>query len=328
MKISDYLFWYSYNKRVPLYTIFEITYKCNLHCFHCYIPTDYRKKTEIETSLVKKTIARIAQLGGLYLVLTGGEPLLRDDVFEIISFAKKLNFVVILFSNGSLIDKNVAKNLKKSMVDKVEVSIYGDELLHNKFVNKEVFSKVENALKLLKKYKISFALKTVLTKKNYKGYNYIKELAEKFNVVLKTDMMVTKKLDRKEDNLNLVLDNKKIADFIEKNNYSVKKHSKKIEDLICSAGFNIVSISPQGDVYPCVVFPYSLGNIKENDFKEIWLNTNYPDLVKNLKNYKRCLSCKLVEFCRRCPGMCYVETNSLYGCSYVVRKMAKVFATL
>ncbi len=327
--ISEELFWFTYKNRVPLYSIIELTYRCNLNCIHCYIPKEYRRKKEISTEEFKKVILDIAELGGLYLIFSGGEPFLRKDIFELISFSKKLNFVVVVFSNGSLITKNVAKKLNDSGVDKVEVSIYGQEFVHDKFVKKRVFKKVEKALALLKEYKINFALKTVLTNYNYNEYEKIVDLAKKFDVVLKNDLFLSAKINGKKDNLKLLLENSKILRFLRENKYYVKGTTTvNIKSLTCSAGFNVVSVSPEGNVYPCVEFPYLLGNIKEKSFKDIWVYTEYPSLINKIYRYKECINCDLVSFCNRCPGMCYIESKSLFGCSYVTRKMAKIMSVV
>lgn len=325
--VSNELFWLTYKNRVPLYSIIELTYSCNLNCIHCYIPEEYRRRNELPTEEFKKVILDIAELGGLYLVFSGGEPLLRKDIFELIKFSKKLNFVVVVFSNGSLITKNIAKKLKDSGVDKVEVSIYGQELIHDKFVKKRVFKKVEEALALLKEYKINFALKTVLTKYNYDEYEKIVDLAKRFDVVLKTDLFISPKINGKKDNLKLLLEDSKILRFLRENKFYVRKTTAvDIKSLSCSAGFNVVNVSAEGNVYPCVEFPYLLGNIKEKSFKDIWVYTKYPSLVNKIYRYKECINCDLVSFCNRCPGMCYIESKSLFGCSYVTKKMAEIIS--
>ncbi|MCX7716760.1 MAG: radical SAM protein, partial [Endomicrobia bacterium] len=166
MNISKELYRITCEKNIPLYTFFELTYKCNLKCIHCYIPEKLKNTQEMDTPTVKKIIFDIANLGGMFIIFTGGEPLLRKDIFELINFAKKLNFVVILFTNGSLINTKTANTLAKVGVDKVEISIYGSEVCHNKFVKRKVFDKVLKGIKLLNFYNVPVCIKTVLTQYN------------------------------------------------------------------------------------------------------------------------------------------------------------------
>lgn len=274
---------------------------------------------------IKQTIYEISTLGGLYIVFTGGEPMLKEEVFQLIKFAKKLNFVVILFSNGSMITQDVAKKLKDTGVDRVEISIYGPENVHDKFVGAEVFTKIISAVEHLKKYGIDVCLKTVLMNFNFRYYKYIKSLAEELNVKLKVDYVVTVKNDGDTSPLKLQLDNEKMKFLLSQHKISFDKVTTKpktVESLICSAGYNIVGITPDGKVYPCIQFPYKLGELNRKKFVQIWQNNRFLSQIKDEKKYKKCLTCDLVTFCNRCPGLCFIETQSLYGCSAEAKTLA------
>lgn len=330
MNISDELFWLSYKNRVPLYTIVEVTYRCNLSCKHCYIPYSYRFKNELSKEKIFQLIEELSQLGGLYLTISGGEPFLRKDIFELISFAKQKNFYVVVFTNGSLINEDTVKKLVLSKVDRIEISIYGDKDVHNKFVGSDVFDKVISSIKLLKKHKIDVCLKTVLTKENINSYGFLKNLARNLDVVLKTDFVVLVKLNYDDSTLNLLLQDKDIKSLLKKERIVVKKMYNVGNNFFCSAGINVVSVSPEGNVYPCVGFSYLLGNIYEENFTTIW-QKNAKLFVKkflNFKKYRKCLSCSVKYYCRRCPAMCFIETSDIYGCSNVVKKIAKIYQKL
>lgn len=323
--LSTELFLRTYNLRVPLYAIFELTYKCNLLCKHCYIPAKLRRVQELDVERLKQAIFEISQLGGLYIVFTGGEPLLRKEIFSLIEFAKKLNFAVILFSNGSLITQDVAKRLAGVNLDMVEISIYGSEKLHNEFVSSEVFRNVISAIGYLKKYGIKVKLKTILTKLNINEFQYLKSLSKRFGVELKIDYVLTFRNDGDESPLKFQLDNETLYELVID---SVKENTnskfKNLNPVLCSAGFNIVGVTPEGTVYPCIQFPYKLGDLKKESFIEIWQKKIFETKVKDKRKYK-CFSCDLLNFCNRCPGLCYIESGTLYGCSSIMRNMAKVY---
>lgn len=323
--LSEELFLKTYKLRIPLFSIFELTYRCNLYCKHCYIPQRLKKIKELSVEKLKQTIYEISTLGGLYIVFTGGEPLLKEEIFQLIKFAKRLNFVVILFSNGSMITQDVAKKLKDTDVDRVEISIYGPENVHNRFVGVEVFTKIISAVEHLRKYGIDVCLKTVLMKFNFNFYEYIKTLAEKLNVKLKVDYVVTVKNDGDTSPLKLQLDSEKMKFLLSQHKISFDKVTTKpktVESLTCSAGYNIVGITPDGKVYPCIQFPYKLGDLNKKKFVQIWQNNRFLSQIKDKKKYKKCLSCDLVTFCNRCPGLCFIETQSLYGCSAEAKTLA------
>ena len=329
-KIVNNLFWTTYKNRIPLYTIVELTYRCNLFCKHCYIPQHYRTKTELPTEKVYQLIEEISSLGGLYLTFTGGEPFLRKDIFELISFAKQKSFYVTVFTNGTLIDKKIVKKLKSVNVDRIEISIYGNKDVHNRFVRCNVFDKVVESVKLLKKEDINVCLKTVLTKENFKDYKFLKNLAKNLEVVLKTDFVISAKIDNDLSPIKLLLSDKELKSLVKKEDIDITSECQNFDNFICSAGMNLVSISPEGNVYPCVEFPYLLGNIFEDDFTTIWQKNALRFVKKflDIENYKKCLSCEVKTYCRRCPALCFIESSDIYGCSYVVKKVAKIFKSL
>jgi len=329
-KISDELFWSTYKNRIPLYTIIELTYRCNLFCKHCYIPQYYRSKPELSTKKIFELIEEISSLGGLYLTFTGGEPFLRKDIFELINFAKQKKFYITVFTNGTLIDEDVVKKLKFFNVDRVEISIYGTKKVHNKFVGCNVFDKVVETIRLLKQENINVCLKTVITKENFKDYMFLKKLARNLGVVLKTDFVLSAKIDNDCSPFKLLLSDKDLENFIKKEKIKITAEYKNFNNFVCSAGMNIVSISPEGKVYPCIEFPYQLGNVFKENFTTIW-QKNATQFVKkffDIKKYKKCLSCNINMYCRRCPALCFIETSDIYGCSSVVKKVAKIYSLI
>lgn len=325
--LQEKLFLQSFKKRIPLYTVLEVSYNCNLNCVHCYIPSYYREYPQLTTQQLKKLICEIYSLGGLYLVFSGGEPLLRKDIFELMKYAKDLKFIVILFTNGSLITKEVAKKILETAVDRVEISVYGLRDIHNYFVGKNVFDKVMDGIFFLKNLGVKVTLKTVVTKININDYPKLKDLAKKLDLDLSVDFIISAKNDGDKSNCSLMLDEKQLFEFFkeEKIKFKFSKKQKDLKNIFCSAGFNVVTISPVGGVYPCVAFPYYLGNINKKSFKEIWKNNKFlKELNKNVE--VMCYNCKLYNFCNRCVGICYVETGSLYGCSEVLKRVACVLA--
>lgn len=215
MSLSDELFSLSFKDRIPLYTTLEITYRCNLSCIHCYIPKEYRNlRGEITYQQTRKVIKQIADVGGLYLVFTGGEPLLREDIFDLIAYAKKLKFVVILFTNGTLVDSNVARKIKLSGVDKVEISLYGDREVHNKITKGDWFDKTVNGIGYLRELGIKVAIKLPIMKPNYKGYKFIRKYVQKNGLEVKFDFVLAPKNDGNKDPQKYIISCDKIKDLL------------------------------------------------------------------------------------------------------------------
>ena len=116
--------------------VFNITRRCNLDCLHCYIESeDKQYQGELSLDQIKKVIDSLSTMAVPVLLLSGGEPLAHKDIFTIIEYAKSKNLRIGLSTNGTLITKDMAKNLKKLGVDYAGVSIDGLKELHDKFRN-------------------------------------------------------------------------------------------------------------------------------------------------------------------------------------------------
>ncbi|MCM8832116.1 MAG: radical SAM protein [Candidatus Omnitrophica bacterium] len=323
--LVDVLFNISYCKKIPLYTLIELTYRCNFLCKHCYIPESYRKKIlELTSEKIISLIEEIYSLGGIYLIFSGGEPLLRKDIFELIKFAKKLNFFVVLFTNGSLLDESVIEKLKICGIDKVEISLYGNKKYHQEFVGKNgIYEKIIEAIKLLKKKDINVCIKSVITNQNFKQREFLESLARSIGIEYKFDFVIAPKNNGDSSAIALMLNDKEIYSLLKEYNYE-KEKTNLLSKVICSAGINIVAINPYGDVFPCIQLPYRLGNIKEKRFKDIWENDSFREKFIQIKNYKECRKCDLLFWCNRCPGLSFVENKNLYSCSSITKKVASI----
>jgi MoaA/NifB/PqqE/SkfB family radical SAM enzyme len=116
-------------KRIPITGSFELTFRCNLRCVHCYCNLPPNDQDAIEKELTTEEVFdifdQIAEAGCLWLLITGGEPLLRKDFLEIYTYAKKKGFIITLFTNGTLITEEIADYLKEWPPNKVEITLYG-----------------------------------------------------------------------------------------------------------------------------------------------------------------------------------------------------------
>ncbi|MFH1593478.1 MAG: radical SAM protein [Candidatus Omnitrophota bacterium] len=110
-------------KRMPFSIMYELTYRCNFTCPHCYLgPQSEKKKKELGTEGVKRVLDQLKCLGVYRIGFTGGEPLMRKDIFEILDYANRCGFRFGLLTNGYLIDAKTADKLKKINVDKVDIT--------------------------------------------------------------------------------------------------------------------------------------------------------------------------------------------------------------
>ena len=111
-------------RRIPCFGMFELTYRCNLECVHCYLAGG-RSTPELPTAEVKRLIAEAAEAGCFSLLLTGGEPFVRADFREIYLHAKKLGLLIFLFTNGSAIPADFLPVLRRYPPALIDISLYG-----------------------------------------------------------------------------------------------------------------------------------------------------------------------------------------------------------
>jgi len=157
----------------------------------------------MSTEEVRELIRDAANLSPDNIVFSGGEPLLRKDLFELISFANQRKINTCLTSNGTLINEQMAKNLFSSGISVVNISIEGPEGIHDSLRGKGAFRKAITALEQLSKHKIETTLATIVCRQNYKSLAYVMELAHRYGVTTVkfqpfSEIFLIKK-DRKED---------------------------------------------------------------------------------------------------------------------------------
>ena len=122
-------------QKIPIAVHLDLTYRCNLDCIHCYIVKQDRP--ELSTKEVKNILKQLAEAKTLYLTLSGGEILIREDFFEIISYARKLGFSLRLLTNGVLIDEKTADGIASLYPELVAISLYSaNPETHDKITNR------------------------------------------------------------------------------------------------------------------------------------------------------------------------------------------------
>ncbi len=326
-------------------------------CRHCYLPETRGRSgpvRELTTVQWKKILAQLAEAGGLYLVFTGGEPLLRSDLAELCAYAKELRFDVRVFSTGSGLTPGLAAEFKKSGVSAFEISFYGRPALHDSITGvKDSFKRSLAAARLLKAAGIKVKLKTPLMKKNLAQAAWLRKLAKVEGFEISFDPTITSANDGNNSALKLRLSGPQLAKavkllvpFSDPRSPIPDKHSlasldprsptpdfrpsipdsRFAHDLLCGAGRNVCAVGPAGELYSCLQVPVKLGDLTKRKFADIWKNS--PWLKKwrraGFKDLKGCVSCSHTGFCSRCPGVSLIEEGDILAPNKPACEMAKI----
>jgi len=301
-------------KRSPLSVGWILTYKCNSKCSYC---TSWKrgledKTQELTTEEAKDAIRQMGKLKVWMLSFTGGEPLLRKDIFDLIKEAKKNKIGTNINTNASLLD-NYAEAIIDSGLDTITISVESyDSKIHNEIRNFEnSFELLEKGLKKLNQLrektrskKPYIMVRANVNKKNYKDlekyFEYWKDLS---------DEVVIQPIHEGGDN-SIFHIQKQGIDFNEEDKKDYKNHMKKLfkkypflnkgyykefynfffnrkemaKKYRCFAGYFILVLDPYGDVYPCAELRTKFGNIKENSLIDIINNEKSKSFKRILKN--------------------------------------------
>jgi len=308
----------------PSHVIVAITTLCNLKCKQCNF-WRYKSIKGLSTMEWKKILIDLKDwLGSFYLSFTGGEPLLRKDIIELIEFASKLGLVTSLSTNGTLINKEVADKLIHSGLNRLAISLDGmnartHDFLRGRGTFKKVISNIEHLTKNNKDLKIG--IQTILWDKNLDEvidlikWEKNKGLIGLFLPLLDLFLFMDSRFlssgkyyggSGYKKNKFWPKDTSKVEEVIDniilmkKRGYSIlnsvkqlesmkeyfKDHDKIFQNLNCAAGTRSFFISPMGDMHLCMYKP-PVGNLRKQSAKEIWLSKKAADSRKQIKKCKR-----------------------------------------
>jgi radical SAM protein with 4Fe4S-binding SPASM domain len=278
--------------------------------------------TELPLQIITDILDQLAEQGTLFLTLSGGEIFLREDLFQIAYYASSKNFAINLFTNGTLINEKTADAVAELSPWRVEISIYGAKKeTHEGITGVEgSWEKSLNAIKLLKARGVNTTLKTLWMKENINEAEEMLQLKDTLGVAFRASELISPCSDGCTKPLRHRLDEQQIKFLnIILHNYE-KKHSPPSSNIDtnkadlshvnpCGAGINYAAISPSGELYPCVMFPQSVGNILDTGFQKIWTESAFLKKLRetHLSDLEECKNCPLIFNCPRCPAMTALE---------------------
>ncbi len=306
---------------VPLSVQFDLTYRCNERCVHCYL--DHDNHGEMTAAEIKKVLDQLAEAGVFFLCFSGGEVFMRRDFFELLEYARSLQFCVKVKTNAFLIRGQEADRLRALSVESVQVSIYSHRPEVHDAITKLPGS-LERSLagiRLLRERGIKVVVANVLMRQNLADYLGVVSLARELGAEFTVDPTITPMMDGDRSILGLGIGTEDlrrifrtpelVGDVQEACGPPPAVDSDTLDGLPCSAGHTFCYISPYGDVFPCVQFPLPTGNVRRQSFQEIWKHSPQMNEVRAIRgrDLPTCSSCAHLGTCTRCPGLAYLEGN-------------------
>jgi len=316
--LKNYLNMVVFRKNILRSVEIALSYKCQFKCQHCSCENiKINGREEVTLEEIKDSINQCTRLGALHFLITGGEPLLDDKLYDVIKYIKKKDCFSSIDTNGYLLDENRIKKLKICGVNLIEISL--DSHIpseHDKFRGmKGSFNKAIEAIKLCKEHKIPCVISTLVTKEKIKNRNIPKiiNLAKKMEIQINFCYPVP--TGRWSKNYKEILNKsdweevKKFQEnpFVrscEQNNYLSKG---------CSAGKEKIGITAYGDVIPCPLIQVSFGNVREEPISKIWKSMHNNKYFCGKNSGNPCLPASNKQFIDKYIGVGNKKSPKIIG---------------
>lgn len=315
----------------PIVCQMELTFRCPLDCRHCYTGCYNRKgslKSELSTRQVKSVLDKCKKAGVVWLCFTGGDPLVRKDFPEIYTYAKKLGFLINVFTSLIPLNKKIVSLFKRYPPFNIETTLNAAEpVAYRQITGRDFFGEHIQAIKILRKNKLPIRVKTQVTRQNIAQIKKIKRMVESWKLKFRPSTMVFARLNQDASVCNLRLSPEEAAIVNKKYGYFEEEYlpqkSPEIKDLIgvpednklfrCAIGGHAFWVSPQGRMFLC-------NCLRKPDYdllkKDSAISRGFYLLNKSVQRMKfktssYCRRCKYSFICLWCPGRAYLEKKSL-----------------
>ena len=297
--------------------VWNVTARCNLHCTHCYA-AEVSGDEELSTDEARALIDDLAALGVPVLLLSGGEPLLREDVYTIIAYARQRGLRPSLSTNGTLIDESTARRLAEVGAAYVGVSLDGLEETHDRFRGEPgAFRRSLIGLRNAREAGLKTGIRFTVTQDNLADLPGLLALVEQERIprfcmyhlvyagrgrdLRERDLSATQRRGVVELLMETALDWSSRGvetEILTTDNHAdgvlvlryVEEHqperAEEVRQLLrlaggCSAGRKFVQVDPWGNVHPCQFWPeVTMGNVREQPFSAIWQDESDLNIAK------------------------------------------------
>ena len=318
----------------------ELTRSCNLACVHCRASAERGPYPgELSTAECLKIMDEIASFSKPVIILTGGEPLLRSDIFDLARYGTSKGFRMVMATNGTLITEETIQAMKASGIQRISISLDGPNAeTHDAF--RKVKGSFEGSLlgiELAKKGGLEFQINTTITRANLHLVAEILQLAVNLGAVAHHIFLLVptgRGKDLQDQEISALDYEKTLHWFYEQRDrvplqlkatcaphyYRIlrqraKKEGKKITpkeyglDAMtrgCLGGISFCFISHVGQVQPCGYLELNCGNVREKSFKEIWETSPVFQNLRNTDSYQgKCGRCEFRKVCGGCRARAY-----------------------
>lgn len=319
----------------PWLTTLEIivTSRCNERCLHCYIPNGEKDAAVVlDKETVKEALRQFRELNGMKVVFSGGEPLLHPDIWELMSYCRELDLMVLINSNLLTLTAAQARKLKELRVFNVQVSLYSTlPAVHDGITQRKgSHERTHRSIELLILENVPALISCPVMQQNHREVAALKRQADLWGLDCYFDYIMMARHDGNADNLATCLtpeETKAVVRCVVQGNplfMEAIRSAATEEELLqkhfarrwhaCQIMSNRLGLDADGTLYPCPGWNgLSLGNIRETSLREVWTTSSLTQELRatDPHRFERCQTCQLHNFCDMCPVYNFNENGAV-----------------
>ena len=330
----------------------HVTAKCSNRCTHCYLQNSEGYRSEIENELSLSDCLKV--IDDFYRTttawniparvnFTGGDPLLKPEIFNLIEYATKKGITIGILGNPEYLDYKTALRLKELGVARYQLSIDGMEKTHDGFRSNGSFERTLKGIRILNQVGIPSVVMFTLSKQNTDEIIPVIDLVTKEKVVLfdfarlvpigsgtqfQNDMLKPK--EYRDLLLNILEEYKRLKEEGYNTYFSRKENLWKLlyQELGllqplpkdkktifggCDIGISSLSVLADGTVYSCRRLPVRIGKVPDESLRDIFMKSPEQNKMREIERMEKCSKCELFQFCRGCPAVAYAVSGNYFA---------------
>jgi len=310
-------------ERVPLQVSIEVTRRCPLECLHCYnnLPMGDMdaKRRELTKEEHFRVLDELVEMGCFWILYTGGEIFARKDFLEIYTYAKQKGFLITLFTNGTIINEQIADHLKEWPPFAIEITLYGRtrETYEALTAVPGSYDRCLRGIKLLKERGLPLKLKTVATSINKHEVMAMRRFAEEeLGVEFKMDGQINPRIDCSQSPLAVRLTPEELVAIDMNMPKGISEYRRLAErDLerppnlaqidtvyYCGGGMNGFAINACGEMGICVISQQKTFDIRASGVRTVWEKSLLDLRTQKRTRVTKCVECRIQSLCSMCPA--------------------------
>jgi radical SAM protein with 4Fe4S-binding SPASM domain len=315
-------------RRIPISGSIEMTQRCNNQCIHCYnnlaLKDQKARKEELSKDEYYRILDEIADAGCLWLLFTGGEVFIRKDFLDIYTYARQKGFLITIFTNGTMINSEIADQLAQLPPFSIEITLYGHTKETYESITKShgSFDRCINGINSLLDRKLPLKLKTMAITINKHEIQAMKQFVEEdLGLEFKFDAMINPRLDYSQSPLAVRLTPAEVVELdlsyperVGEWKYFADQfinkgiHPARADNLyVCGAGNNSFAINSNGQLRLCVLSSSESYNLRQGSFLDGWKTSIAAERQKKALHTTKCTRCRLKSMCGMCPANSELE---------------------